>query len=93
MRSSSRSDRVGLEFQRFGWITGNPDITRKSMSGLPTIQELSDSRTELELETCLGLWVLKKSVLFLEFRGLNSVVELVGIAVASMKWRVSAARR
>jgi hypothetical protein len=37
---------------------------------------------------CIGLWVLKKSVLFLEFWVLNSVVELVGIALAPMKWRV-----
>jgi hypothetical protein len=30
-------------------------------------------------------WVLKKSALFLGFRGLNSVVEFVGIAVGPMK--------
>jgi hypothetical protein len=35
--------------------------------------------------------VLKKSALFLGFRGLNSVVEFVGIAVGPMKWRVPTA--
>jgi hypothetical protein len=37
------------------------------------------------LNECFGLWVLKKSALFLGFRGLNSVVEFVGIAVGPMK--------
>jgi hypothetical protein len=40
------------------------------------------------LNACIGMWVLKKSVLYLGFWVLKSVVELVGIALAPMKWRV-----
>ena len=32
-------------------------------------------------DECIRPWVLKKSVLVLGFRGLNTVVELVGIAL------------
>jgi hypothetical protein len=40
-----------------------------------------------KLDECIGLWMLKKSVLVLGCLRLNSVVELVGDHPSSMKWR------